>query len=372
MIGITLALITIGLIMLASTGAIPGEAIYHDPYFFLKRQLAALAVGLVAAGVVTRIDYHVWRKLVLPIAIVVTLLLALVLVPGVGVRIKGSRRWLDLGPINFQPSELAKLAVVLVVAWWMTRVQRRAEEVRRGLLIPVLLMSTMAVLILCETDMGTTVLVACAGAAVMFVGGTRLGHLAIAGTIGVAALTGLVMEDSERMERIISFLDPEGNAMGSAYQLMQSKAAFVAGGVTGSGLGGSLQKQFYLPEAHTDFVLAIIGEEWGLPGSLAVVALFVGLLACGLRISWKAPDLFGRLVAFGLTFQLVLQAAINMGVVTGCLPTKGIPLPFISYGGTSLVAALIMVAIVINIAHQPAQVSADDEVPAIKDQVHRL
>ena len=372
LISITLGLITLGLIMLASTGAIHGDALYHDPYFFIKRQVAALLVGLVAAFVTARIDYHVWRAVALPLALAVCVLLVLTLIPGVGVDVKGSRRWLDLGPVNLQPSELAKLASVLVVAWWMTRVQRRAADLQVGLLVPGLLMSVLAGLVLLEPDYGTTMLILAAGAATMFVGGTRPGHLAVAGALGLAGLAVMVMENAERMRRIIAFMNPEDYALDEAYQLMQSKAAFVAGGWSGVGLGHSLQKQFYLPEAHTDFIFAIMGEEFGLGATLGVAVLFSGLLICGLRISWKAPDMFGRLVAFGLAFLLTTQAALNIGVVTGCLPTKGIPLPFISYGGTSMVVALSMIGILVNIALQPGEAAVADDLPAIKDRVHRV
>lgn len=372
LISITLGLITLGLIMLASTGAIHGDALYHDPYFFIKRQVAALLVGLVAAFVAARIDYHVWRAAALPLALAVCVLLVLTLIPGVGVDVKGSRRWLDLGPINLQPSELAKLASVLVVAWWMTRVQRRASDLQVGLLVPGVLMGVLAGLVLLEPDYGTTMLILSAGAATMFVGGTRPGHLAVAGALGLAGLAVMVMENAERMRRIIAFMNPEDYALDEAYQLMQSKAAFVAGGWSGVGLGHSLQKQFYLPEAHTDFIFAIMGEEFGLGATLGVAVLFSGLLICGLRISWKAPDMFGRLVAFGLAFLLTTQAALNIGVVTGCLPTKGIPLPFISYGGTSMVVALSMIGILINIALQPGEAAVADDLPAIKDRVHRV
>jgi cell division protein FtsW len=279
LISITLGLITLGLIMLASTGAIHGDALFHDPYFFIKRQVAALLVGLVAACVTARIDYHFWRAAALPLALVVCLLLVLTLIPGIGVSVKGSRRWLDLGPINLQPSELAKLVSVLVVAWWMTRVQRRAADLKVGLLVPGVLLSVLAGLVLKEPDYGTTMLILCAGAATMFVGGTSPGHLAVAGALGLTAgLAVLVMENAERMRRIIAFMNPEDYALDEAYQLLQSKAAFVAGGWSGVGLGHSLQKQFYLPEAHTDFIFAILGEELGLSASLGVAVLFSGIL----------------------------------------------------------------------------------------------
>lgn len=370
LIGIVLALIAIGLVMLASTSTLHGDTIYHDPSFFIKRQVVALIVGLVAALCAARIDYHVWRNLAVPFACVTVVLLVLVLTP-LGLNIKGSSRWLDVGPVNLQPSELAKFSAILLLSWWMTRVQRKAQGLIVGLLAPGALLGVMAVLILREPDFGTTMLIAVAGAAVMFVGGTQAGHLVVAGALAFSGIALMIMEDDERMRRIAAFLDPEKYAKDEAYQLLNAIYAFVAGGLGGVGLGGSLQKRHYLPEAHTDFIFAIIGEELGLPASLGVALLFVGILLCGLRISWKAPDMFGRLLAFGITFLLCLQAALNIGVVTGCLPTKGLPLPFISYGGTSLVVMLAMVGVLVNVALQPARESTDEDVPAIKDRLHR-
>jgi cell division protein FtsW len=372
LIGIVLLLITLGIVMLASTSGVQGEDQFHDPNYFMKRQVAALVVGIVAAAFATRFDYRYWRALAMPIAAVTVLLLVMAVTPGIGKSVKGSSRWLHMAGVTFQPSELGKFASILVLAWWMSRVQRKAGDLKVGLLVPGLLLGGMAILILVEPDFGTTMLMAAVGGAIMFVGGTRPGHLIVALTMGFSAILLMIMEDDERMRRIAAFLNPEKYAQDEAYQLLNAIYAFVVGGLTGVGLGGSLQKQFYLPEAHTDFIFAIVGEELGLGFSIAVIVLFLGFFLCGLRISMRATDMFGRLTAFGITSMITVQAAINMGVVTGCLPTKGLPMPFISYGGTSLAVTLMMVGVLVNIAMQAGSENPDEDIPAVKDRVHRL
>jgi cell division protein FtsW len=275
---------------------------------------------------------------------------------------------LRFGPINVQPSELAKFATILLLSWWMGRAQRRAGEFRMGLLVPIILLGLIAGLIFIEPDFGTTLLIGCVGMVIMFVGGTRVGYLVIAAVGGGAVFLLAILQNEERMRRIFAFLNPDKYAQDEAFQLLNAIYAFVVGGGAGVGLGGSLQKQFYLPEAHTDFIFAIVGEELGLAASLGVVVLFLGFFMCGLWISLRAPDTFGRLVAFGITSMITLQAAINIGVVTGCLPTKGLPLPFISFGGTSIAITLAMVGVLVNIALQ----GGGEVRGAIRDKGHDL
>lgn len=368
---IVLLLVTLGIVMLGSTSPVAGSAQFHDPHYFMKRQLAALVVGLLAAAFATRFPYRYWRQLAIPIGIVAVALLVLVIVPGIGKSVKGSSRWMSFGGVTFQPSELGKFAAVLLLAWWMSHVQRKADSFKVGLMIPGILIVLMAGLLLKEPDFGTTMLIATVGGLIMFVGGSSPGHLLVAGAMGFAGIGLLIMEDPERMRRIAAFLDPERYAKDEAYQLLNAIYAFVAGGVRGVGLGDGLQKKSYLPEAHTDFIFAIVGEEMGLVFSILVVALFLGFFFCGLRISLRAPDMFGRLAAFGITSLITVQAAINIGVVTGCLPTKGLPLPFISYGGTSLAVTLLMVGILINIARYAVE-DPSRSMPAIKDRVRRV
>ncbi len=351
LVGIVLVLITLGIVMLASTSGVHGETQFGDASYFLKRQALALALAIPVFFVMARIDYRLWRMGAIPLYVVTVVLLIMALTPGIGVTIKGSSRWIRFGPyFNFQPSELAKMTVVIFLAWYMTRMQRRAGEFLKGLVVPLILLGMIAGLIFLAPDFGTTMLVGLAGMILMFVGGTRIGYLLVTGISGGALFAIAVMQDALRMRRVIAFLNPYEYARDEAYQLLNAIYAFVVGGPRGVGLGQSLQKRFYLPESHTDFIFAIIGEELGLTASLGVVLLFAALFCCGVRISMHAPDLFGKITAFGITLIITLQAAFNIAVVTGCLPTKGLPLPFISYGGSSLFVTTAMIGLLVNIA----------------------
>ena len=366
---VVLSLALFGLVMLASASPVQGTSFLHDP--FVKRQASSFLVGLSAFLVVVRIDYRLWKMLAIPLALVCVVLLILVLLPGIGLNVKGSRRWLPLGPINMQPSEITKLSLILLMAWWMSRVQRKADHPGYGLALPLLLMGTLTILVFVEPDYGTSILLAAVAFALMFIGGTRIGFLLVTGVTGLAVFAVLVMMDAERMRRIVAFMNPEKYAKDEAFQLLNAIYAFVVGGATGVGLGGSLQKHHYLPEAHTDFIFAIVGEEMGLIASLGVLALFIVFFVCGLRISFRASDSFGRLVAFGITTMIALQAALNMGVVTGVLPTKGLPLPLISYGGTSLAITFVMIGLLVNIGLQ-AGGEKEDALPVIRDKARQL
>ena len=348
-------LVLFGLVMLFSTSGPQGEKLAHNPYYFVERQVAWLVIGLLAALVSARTDYHRWMKIAWPLLGVVLVLLALVYVPGVGLNIKGSHRWLRLPlGLSFQPSELAKFAAINALAFWYGARRRGQTSFVGSLVIPGLILASTLVLILPETDFGATILIGATGGLMMFVAGASFFVLGGAGALALAGLGVMIKHNPERMGRVMAFLHPEQYAQGEAFQLMNALYAFVAGGAAGVGLGGSLQKQFYLPEAHTDFIFAIIGEELGIGASVGVVLLFVVFLLCGIRISGRAPDTGGRLMAFGITILITLQAAINIGVVTGRLPTKGLPLPFISFGGTSLMVTLFMVGVLLNIAKQGA------------------
>lgn len=350
LIGVVLGLVTIGVVMLASTSGAVADVQYHDAFFFVKRQLVWLVVALFAGLATSCVRYDRWRWIAIPLFLSCLVLLLLAIIPHIGVSVKGSSRWLRIGPANFQPSELAKLATIILLAWWLEREQRHAKELARGLIVPLVMLGVPLLLILIEPDFGTTMLIGLVGLSMIFIAGSRISYVLVAVVSGAAFFTFVIMQNVVRMRRIIAFLDPEKYAQDEAFQLLNAIYAFVWGGGWGVGLGQSLQKQFYLPEAHTDFIFAILGEELGLGGSLAVVILFLIFFACGMWISYRAADDFGRMLAFGISLLITLQAAVNIGVVTGCLPTKGLPLPFISFGGSSLVVALAMVGILINIA----------------------
>lgn len=342
-----------GLVMLFSTSGPQGERLFGNASYFAQRQMMWLVLGLLAGVLGSRVDYHRWMKWAWPVFAVSLVLLALVYVPRIGLNIKGSSRWIRLpGGLTFQSSELAKFAAINLMAYWYGTRRRTRTGFKGGILIPGALLGAMLGMIVFETDFGATILIGVTGGLMMFVGGASIPWLMAFGGAGAAALAWMISQNPQRMGRIMAFLDPEKYAQDEAFQLLNALYAFVAGGAWGVGLGDSLQKHFYLPEAHTDFIFAIIGEELGILASLTVVGLFVVFLFCGLRISGRAPDAGGRLMAFGITSLVSLQAILNIGVVTGRLPTKGLPLPFISFGGTSLVVLLFMVGVLLNIAGQ--------------------
>lgn len=371
LVGTVLILLTLGVVMLASTSSIRAESVFGDALFYVKKQALWLCVSAVAGVVMSRVDYHVWRRLAIPLAVLCVILLVMTLIPNVGVIVNGSRRWLRFGVLNVQPSELAKPAVILLLAWWMSHIRWHVKEFRQGMLIPISALGLVLLLIFAEPDYGTTMLIAVVGMLIMFVAGTRFIYLLVAGLLGASGFVFAIMYNEVRMRRIIAFLNPEKYAQEEAFQLLNAVYAFVVGGGSGVGLGQSIQKRFYLPEAHTDFIFAIIAEELGMTASVAVVLLFVTLFLCGLRIAMRAPDEFGRLLAFGISTMITVQAAINIGVVSGCLPTKGLPLPFISFGGSSLLVTLGMIGMLLNISSQALE-DKDLDKKAIGDRGHRF
>lgn len=371
LVAIVLALLTLGIVTLASSSSVKGSTELHDPLFFMKRQLVWLFIALVTGAVVVRIDYHWWRRLAWPMFGVCLVLLLLVFIPPFGHRAGGSARWIKLGPFSFQPSEAAKFSVVVCLSHWMSFTGKRVERLLEGLVYPGAALAVVLGLLLLEPDFGTTALIGGVGMAILFAGGARLNYLAVAGTLGLCLFALAVMQDPVRMGRVLAFMMPE-KYPATAYHLAQSKVGFIVGRLHGVGLGDSMQKQLYLPEPHTDFILAIIGGELGLLATGAVVLLFVGFTACGLAIGARAPDTFGRLLAFGMTTTIALQAAINIGVVTGCLPTKGLPLPFISYGGSSLLASIACVAVLCNVGLHGIEGHDDVHTKLVKDKNRRI
>jgi cell division protein FtsW len=275
----------------------------------------------------------------------------LILVLIFGPRINGCRRWLLFGPISVQPSELAKLATVIMLAYWFSRVPLRIGRLREGLLIPGFGLGVVMGLVLLEPDFGTTALIGAVGWAILLLAGADKRWLVGAALVGALLLFLYVRFDPRRWELILAWWDPEGHPK-LAYHYLQAKKAYMLGGVSGVGYLNSIEKHFYLPEVHTDFILPIVGEEMGLVGTLSVVALFAGFFACGTLVSLLIPDLFGRLLGLGITILITLQAVFNVCVVTGLLPTKGLALPFFSYGGSNLLMTLIECGILIGLGRQ--------------------
>jgi cell division protein FtsW len=344
-----LGLLVIGIVMLFSTSAFARDS-HGDTLFFLKRQSIWLGGGLVICIAAALVDYHFWQRTWWIWLGVAAVTLACCYVPHLGMRINGSRRWLGFGPVSFQPSEIGKLAAVFFLAWWFSRCEQLTKNPLFGFAIPLAVTSAVLALILFEVDLGTTALIGMTTFAVMFVAGTNpilLGMLAIIGgsVIFVAAT-------HSRMERLIAFTNLERYKEDAGLQQMQALIAWGSGGMDGLGLGNGRQKMLYLPYAHTDFIFPMIGEELGLRMSLLVVFLFVVVIVCGIVIALHAKDRFGLLTASGVICLLALQAAVNIGVTTSLLPNKGLPLPFISYGGSNLVACLFCVGLLLNIYRQ--------------------
>ncbi|MBN1669957.1 MAG: putative lipid II flippase FtsW [Kiritimatiellae bacterium] len=354
LIALVLVLLALGIVMVGSASRVKGQsAQLADPSYYLRRQILWLLLASIAGVLASHFDYHVLREkwAVRGLMTLALVLLVCVWVPGIGKKAGGSYRWLRIGMLSFQPSELAKFMIVVFLAAQMARVQLRADHLKEGFLLPILPLGVAVLLIFLEPDYGTAFLTAMVGMTVMFVGGARLTHLVLAGTLGMCSFVVAVMQNTLRMNRILAFLDPAKHP-DIAYHLQHSEYAFIMGRAVGVGLNRSTEKHFYLPEAHTDFIFSIVGEELGLVWTLGVLALYLGVMVCGLRISLHARDPFGRLLAFGLTIMISMQAVINIAVVTGCMPTKGLALPFISYGGSSLLMSLVAVGVLVNIARQ--------------------
>jgi len=367
LIATVLILATAGLVMLFSASMVR----YENSEYFVLRQLAWMLIALVAAVVCARIDFQWVRNVALPLAAVCGVALVLVRIPGIGRDINGSWRWVRLGPLTIQPSEFAKIGMILASAWWISRRRRYMHTFKRGILVPMLGLGLFAALLLVEPDFGTTVLTSLVVVTLLYVGGVRPAHLAGFGAAGAFGFIVLLLHNSNRMGRIFAFLDPEKYAQGEAWQLVNALNAFAAGGAYGTGLGNSIQKYHYLPEAHTDFIFPIIGEELGLIATLSIVLLFIVIFVCGLLIAARANDDFGRFTALGCTLMITLQALINLAVVTGSMPTKGLALPFISYGGSSLLVCASMIGLLVNVAHSARSPKVKKRTALFKDKKRR-
>jgi len=345
-----IGLIVLGLVMLSSTSAYAPES-HGSATFLLKRQVVWLGVGIVVCAVAASVDYHFWQKTWWIWFGLSVILLALCFVPPFGHRINGSARWIRLAGFSFQPSEFAKFASITALAWWFARSEENAGRFLHGFVAPLLGAGVLMGLIAPEVDIGTTALIGATTMVLMFLAGTRLVYLGPSVCAGIGGLALVIHKMPERTGRFLAFLYPD-KYPADAYQTVQGLIALGSGGVEGLGLGNSRQKLAYLPFAHTDFIFPVIGEELGLRCTLFVVFVYIVIILCGAMIAMRARDRFGMLLGFGIMIIIALQAAVNIGVTTSLLPNKGLPLPFISYGGSNLVFCLLGIGILINIYRQ--------------------
>ena len=346
-----LGMLVIGIVMLFSTSAFAKDS-HGDMYFFVKRQAVWLAVGLVVCTVAAMVDYHFWLRTWWIWFGLALIALAFCFVPHFGMRINGSRRWVSLGPVTFQPSEIAKVAAIFFLAAWFASREKESRRLLQGFVIPFAIVCAALILIVTEVDLGTTALIGATMFVIMFVAGTHPALLGLLSLCGLGGILFVATHMSERMGRLAAFMDPERFKDDAGLQQMQALIAWGSGGMEGLGLGNGRQKMLYLPYAHTDFIFPMIGEELGLRMSLLVVFLFVVIIVCGLMIALHAKDRAGLLLGSGMVSLLGLQAAVNIGVTTSLLPNKGLPLPFVSYGGSNLAACLFGIGLLLNIYRQ--------------------
>jgi cell division protein FtsW len=361
------ALLALGLVMLYSASMTQVGAHY------LMLQLIWCALGFALCVAATALDYQLLKKAALPLFIFALVLLVAVLLPlphGITKNINGAHRWFILPGMRLQPSEFAKLALIIMLAWYGDHCQRLMQTWKRGVVMPGLLIAAVLGLIFIEPDRGTTILLAAVSGSMLLVAGVRWMHVLIPAAVGVAGLAVSIMHDPMRMRRIFSWWNLEQHKDGVGYQAYQAMIALGSGGWSGLGLGNGRQKLGFVPEHHTDFIFSIIGEELGLIATLAVIVAFVVIAICGIYIALRSRDTFGSLLALGITLLISLQAAINIGVVTSALPNKGLPLPFISYGGSNLLAMFVGIGILFSVARQaparekiPKAVVESDENP---------
>jgi cell division protein FtsW len=346
------ALLLIGLVAIASGGVFYAETRFHDEYFFFKRQiLYGIVPGMIALYGFQKIDYHRWQKLVIPLFFANVLLLIAVFVPGIGAKVYGASRWVTIVDFSFQPSEMTKLVIVLyLAAWFVAKGKEKTADFFEGLVPFLAIVSVLSVLILKQPDTGTMGVIFLLALSIFFAAGARLFHLAMLFTGGIVALGVLIKATPYRLQRLAVFLNPDADPQGVGYHVNQALLAIGSGGWFGVGLGQSRQKFNYLPEPVTDSIFAILSEETGFLGAMIVIGLFVFVAWRGFGIVKRAPDEFGRLTAVGIVMWITTQAFINIAAISGLIPLTGIPLPLVSYGGTSLVFVLSGVGILLNIS----------------------
>lgn len=346
---VTMLLVVIGIIMVYSASAIVALERYNNSLVFFQKGLAWALLGMLGLFIMLRFDYHKLQKISRLLLIISGILLILVLT-GIFAEAKGAHRWIRLGPIGVQPSEIAKICLIIYLADLIDRRQSKIKNFSKGIMPALLILGIVCLLILKEPDLGTPILLTTVGCLMLLIGGARIWHIFSLFLMVLPVVYFAIVRTPYRMQRLMVFLNPWADPQKTGYQIAQSLVALGSGGFNGVGLGNGTQKLLYLPEPYTDFIFPIIGEELGFIGTSLVVILFILFVWRAAKIAVHAPDLFGNLLASGLTFMIGLQALINIGVVTASLPTKGLPLPFLSFGGSSLVCTMLGVGILLNIS----------------------
>jgi len=347
---VTLALVGFGIVMVYSTSAIMAGDRFQDPYYFLKKQAFFAGVGFLLMIFMMFFPYTILKRLAYPILILSVLLLIAVLIPGIGYRAGGAMRWLKIQSVSFQPSEFAKLGLIIFLAYFLTKKEEKIRSFSFGFLPTLLLSGLVIILVAKEPDLGAALFLSTMVFFLLFIGGARVIYILSALMLAVPMIYTLMMNVGYRYKRLMSFIRPWEDPTGTSFQIIQSFLSFGSGGLFGLGLGEGRQKLFFLPAPHTDFIFSVIGEELGLVGAMGVVLLFFIFTVRGIQIGLSLDDRFGTYLALGITLMISLQAVINMAVVLGLLPTKGLTLPFISYGGTSLITNMVGVGILLHLS----------------------
>lgn len=350
LIFVFLFLTCFGIIMVYSASFPIGTIFYGDATFFFAKQLQWFAIGLVLFIIASIFPYRIYGKLSPLFVLLSIVLLMLVLVPGIGVERNNSQRWILIGPFLYQPIEIVKLFMIIYFAYFYAKKQNYIEYFRKGVLPPLLILGIAFLLILKQPDLGSAILLLVACGIIVFCSGAKRVHLLLMGSIGILGVSYFALTEEYRLQRLTSFLNAFEDPVGHGYQLVNSYIAIGTGGLWGSGLGNSIQKLGYLPEAHTDFIMAIILEEIGVVGLAIIIGSYLIIMLRGVKIAKNCKDLFPKLLAIGITFQIMTQAVLNLGAVSGLLPITGVTLPFISYGGSSLVITMVCIGILINIS----------------------
>ncbi len=339
-----------GVLMIYSSSYIWAEYKFNDPYKFLKSQLIFLILGYIIMFIVSKINYQKYQKYSNIIFGICFILLVLVLIPGIGTVRNGSRSWFGIGGFGIQPSEFTKLGLIIFTSKYLKNNNKELRDIKKGVLPILIVLMLVFGLIMLQPDFGTGVVIVISIVALLFVSGVKMNFFIKIGLLGLVGVVVLIIIAPYRMERIVSFLNPWSDPLGSGFQIIQSMYAIGPGGLLGLGFGNSIQKHFYLPEPQTDFIFSIISEEFGFMGILIVSSLFITIIYQGIKISMKCEDAFGKYLAFGITFSLAFQTLLNLMVVVGLIPVTGVTLPFLSYGGSSLLITLLSMGILLNIS----------------------